>query len=250
MADGIAVFSVFFVAYKLEFITLIYYIFRGIFSHRFFLGFLYVGKPQGPAAKLSKGMGLNREHGLQIDYYGFRFYSPGQGRFLNRDPINEPGSQLVRDVMKAGDLGEELNLYAFVGNDPINGFDLYGFGVQGEDKKKVIVRLVNALNRILQGAAQKMSDQCCRLRKTPCELCCGLTGTAAGLSLVGAFAANKVGCGLNPACHVQAYQELIRATESLGEMVDGCMESCGTCCRTPKADREPLELFPPFPGLH
>ena len=44
-------------------------------------------------------------------FYGFRFYSPGQGRFLNRDPIEEEGG---------------LNLYAFVGNDPVNAIDYLG----------------------------------------------------------------------------------------------------------------------------
>ncbi len=46
-----------------------------------------------------------------LSYYGFRFYSPGQGRFLNRDPIGERGG---------------LNLYAFVGNDPVNRWDWLG----------------------------------------------------------------------------------------------------------------------------
>ncbi len=47
----------------------------------------------------------------EISYYGFRFYSPGQGRFLNRDPIEEAGG---------------LNLYGFVGNDPVNRWDYLG----------------------------------------------------------------------------------------------------------------------------
>ncbi len=47
----------------------------------------------------------------ELYYYGFRFYSPGQGRFLNRDPIGELGG---------------LNLYAFVGNDPVNAWDYLG----------------------------------------------------------------------------------------------------------------------------
>ena len=47
----------------------------------------------------------------ELYYYGFRFYSPGQGRFLNRDPIEEQGG---------------LNLYAFVGNDPVNRWDYLG----------------------------------------------------------------------------------------------------------------------------
>ena len=43
--------------------------------------------------------------------YGFRFYSPGLGRWINRDPIGESGG---------------LNLYAFGPNSPVNGFDPYG----------------------------------------------------------------------------------------------------------------------------
>jgi RHS repeat-associated protein len=44
-------------------------------------------------------------------YYGRRFYSPSQGRFLGRDPIEEAGG---------------LNLYGFVSNDPINDWDVLG----------------------------------------------------------------------------------------------------------------------------
>ena len=44
-------------------------------------------------------------------YYGFRYYSPSLGRFLNRDPFGEEGG---------------TNLYAFVENDPVNGWDYLG----------------------------------------------------------------------------------------------------------------------------
>ena len=53
----------------------------------------------------------------------------GPTNFLNRDPINELGSQSVRDVKKEGDFDEELNLYAFVGNDPVNAVDYLGLQV-------------------------------------------------------------------------------------------------------------------------
>ena len=43
--------------------------------------------------------------------YGLRFYSPGLGRWINRDPIGEAGG---------------ANLYLFAGNDPINTYDDYG----------------------------------------------------------------------------------------------------------------------------
>ena len=49
------------------------------------------------------------ETGL-IDF-GHRFYSPSQGRFLGRDPIEEQGG---------------LNLYGFCGNDGINQWDYLG----------------------------------------------------------------------------------------------------------------------------
>ncbi len=47
--------------------------------------------------------------------YGFRFYSPGMGRWMNRDPLQEEGG---------------VNLYAMVGNNPINDVDEYG--LQGQ----------------------------------------------------------------------------------------------------------------------
>ncbi len=44
-------------------------------------------------------------------YYGFRYYDSRNGRFLGRDPIGEQGG---------------LNLYGFVGNNPVNRWDYLG----------------------------------------------------------------------------------------------------------------------------
>ncbi len=44
-------------------------------------------------------------------YYGYRYYNPETGRWLNRDPIGERGG---------------VNLYGFVGNNPINLWDILG----------------------------------------------------------------------------------------------------------------------------
>jgi RHS repeat-associated protein len=44
-------------------------------------------------------------------YYGFRFYDPNLQRWLNKDPIGEAGG---------------INLYGFLGNDPVNWVDVYG----------------------------------------------------------------------------------------------------------------------------
>ena len=43
--------------------------------------------------------------------FGLRFYSPSMGRWINRDPLGEEGG---------------INLYAMVGNSPVNGVDEYG----------------------------------------------------------------------------------------------------------------------------
>jgi RHS repeat-associated protein len=46
-----------------------------------------------------------------LGYWGLRYYNPGLGRWLNRDPIDELGG---------------VNLYAYVGNDPVDGVDALG----------------------------------------------------------------------------------------------------------------------------
>ena len=58
---------------------------------------------------------LMRQTGLV--YYGFRYNSPSLGRFLNRDPFGEEGGS---------------NLYGFVENDPVNGWDYLGLDRRGD----------------------------------------------------------------------------------------------------------------------
>ena len=52
-----------------------------------------------------------RDSETGLNYYGYRYYSSGLGRWLGRDPIEEQGG---------------LNLYGFCGNDGINGVDRLG----------------------------------------------------------------------------------------------------------------------------
>lgn len=75
-----------------------------------------VGQPFGYSTKWK-----HSQTGL-LDY-GFRFYNPAQGTWINRDPIEEAGG---------------ANLYAFVGNSPTNRLDREG--LQSEDPYAAYMR--------------------------------------------------------------------------------------------------------------
>ena len=60
-----------------------------------------------PRPKTQQTRGLR----LCVAYYGYRYYDPKTGRWPSRDPIEERGG---------------VNLYAFVGNNAVTGFDVLG----------------------------------------------------------------------------------------------------------------------------
>jgi RHS repeat-associated protein len=53
----------------------------------------------------------NRRSRPRVTYYGYRYYDPQTSRWPSRDPIEEEGG---------------INLYGFVGNDGVNGWDYLG----------------------------------------------------------------------------------------------------------------------------
>ena len=69
----------------------------------------------------------------QLYDYGLRFYSPGMGRWINRDPLQEEGG---------------INLYAMVGNNPINDIDEYGLQPPVAAALQALSRIGPALSRV------------------------------------------------------------------------------------------------------
>ena len=67
-------------------------------------GFMAAANPFGWSTKA-------RDQESELVLYGYRYYLPAAGRWINRDPIEEQGG---------------LNLYVFVANSPINGLDPHG----------------------------------------------------------------------------------------------------------------------------
>ena len=69
--------------------------------------------------------------------YGHRFYSPGLGRWVSRDPIGAAGGR---------------NLFVFVGNGPILGFDPHGLKIKwkrlpGEEVDQAYLRHYEAMQK-------------------------------------------------------------------------------------------------------
>ncbi len=62
-------------------------------------------------ANLTRFSGKEYHPRSGLYYYGFRYYQPNLQRWLNEDPIGLAGG---------------LNLYGFVGNNPVDGVDPYG----------------------------------------------------------------------------------------------------------------------------
>jgi len=75
-------------------------------------------------------------------YYGFRYYEPETGRWASRDPIEEDGG---------------LNLYAFVGNDGVNAWDLLGL----MDQQTMIVGGGGSSQPCCDGEPYNPKTHCC-----------------------------------------------------------------------------------------
>ena len=58
--------------------------------------------------------GKNQHFDGLVSYYGYRYYTPQTGRWINRDPIDERGG---------------LNLFGFVGNDGVGKWDFVGLSL-------------------------------------------------------------------------------------------------------------------------
>jgi RHS repeat-associated protein len=100
-------------------------------------------------------------------YFGYRYYSPRDGRWLSRDPIGEAGG---------------LNLYGFVQNDPINQVDALGLRMEIPKRDLARYRLCkrSALTARLQQGGVGPGDyqkDCCQLLTVVVKLpLCTTTG--------------------------------------------------------------------------
>ena len=97
----------------------------------------------------------------KILYYRARWYDPDQGRFISEDPL--------------GFDGNEINLYAYVGNDPVNSLDPFG-----------LQKLHGDLDRLCNG-------DCADIERDMTRLAASIAARSAELSF-----RRRSGLGLDP----------------------------------------------------
>jgi RHS repeat-associated protein len=92
-------------------------------------------RQSGPIAKLNPFRFSSKYDDDETDlvYYGYRYYTPGTGRWLSRDPLEELGFQNLRNsrlFMLRQTINRLLgkNLYCLLNNQPISDLDVLGLG--------------------------------------------------------------------------------------------------------------------------
>jgi RHS repeat-associated protein len=137
----------------------------------------------GPYGESSTLTGVARYTGRRIDpetglyYYRARMYSPALGRFLQQDPIGTSGG---------------VNLYAYVGNDPINLVDPSGLCAEVYAKSAFASFTFNS-NINIDADLSDPSNQGAYIAGTATGIAANLALAGAGLAARGAMAAGEVG---------------------------------------------------------
>ena len=127
-----------------------------------------------------------RDVATGFSYYGFRFYAPQWQRWPNRDTLVENGG---------------LNLYSYVGNDPISLIDTTGL-IPAKVIKILPSLIGGTASRLLKGDFVGCLDPCKNSTISSCQQCCinqglkdiGISAVANGL---GAAASGGIGIGIS-----------------------------------------------------
>ena len=88
--------------------------------------FLNVTRATGPMAFLMPLLGSTKYYDWESGYYYYGYRYLKDGRWPNRDPINEFGFELLTGESVASASDEASVVYCFVQNDPISRFDIEG----------------------------------------------------------------------------------------------------------------------------
>jgi len=141
-------------------------------------------------------------------YYLYRFYDPILQRWLNRDPLGEPGFELVKghepDLLRDGP-----NLYAFVRNNSVNRIDPFGLATQDKiDEIKKAIALAQQIREIL--AAAQSGKGCACLDTATAAMCqCALN------AFIKENAQEMAQCSCLASPDPRCFQNAINTTEAI-----------------------------------
>jgi RHS repeat-associated protein len=118
-----------------------------------------------------------------LGYWGYRYYNPVLGRWINRDPLGEPGG---------------LNLYTYCGNEPAGRFDALGLSddedAMFDDEDELPI---SCYTECFDQAAydQCVRDQQCELDYYECQQAADDARAAAEAALFARFQRRLALCG-------------------------------------------------------
>jgi uncharacterized protein RhaS with RHS repeats len=161
----------------------------------------------------------------------FRTYDPAIGRYISADPIGQAGI-VSRSLGLYGDYPEllmdpdeipgELNLYSYVGNSPLNGFDEFGLEPERGRGGKQNVRDTGLADKtddeISAGARDKSKSKAERKKYQKEEKARGLRNRARR---------GRLGIGVPSTYHAFCVNNPVECAELFGEPLpepDGCTE--------------------------
>jgi RHS repeat-associated protein len=175
------------------------------------------GFPQSSSTAGNRFLYTGREFVKEVNLYDYRnrVYSAELGRFLQTDPIR----------FEAGD----VNLYRYVGNDPVNGVDPLGLAAGWN-------WLPGAAIKAAGMAAQKTLKACEKLQcRKDCIACCRAASAAGVISIQAAYVysvisacgpAALVGGAPGGLCAIAMTAFKVAEIIDLGDSSKRCREAC------------------------
>ena len=170
-----------------------------------------------------------------MNYYGYRFYSPGLGRWINRDPIEEDGG---------------LNMYCILINDTINWYDVLGLskwpqppifdppGGPGPGLPGWKVIIVGLMSPVMDNIVNTLTDYMDKCDPcdgySKCSFCCNSATVGALAAATAAAAAGHTACvgigkgrpWITAACWAFVYNLHDKTSDRILNAQTACLTKC------------------------
>jgi RHS repeat-associated protein len=167
-----------------------------------------------------RSTGKERDSESSMDYFGARYYSSAQGRFLSPDWASKPEAVPYSDLTNP----QSLNLYEYVGNNPLSKADADGHCGEPISAVLCVAGAVAAGAAIYYGVIKPIGNY---ISKTSALITASYVNAAAGGDAISACA-NTSGCNVDNAIAKQSQAEANLNQATKDAALAGCIP--GTVC--------------------